>query len=429
MAVLISDGAADRVITRSEKEAHLRAFIDKLGYAPKRILLLPPDITRFYSEAGSITAYLHAYLKPKAEVVHVMPALGTHTPMTEPQIRSMFGPDIPLADFLVHDWRNGVKKVGTLPAEFIRELSGGQLDYAVDVEIDRAVTDGGYDLILSIGQIVPHEVVGMANYTKNVCIGVGGKDIINRSHFLGAVVDMEKLMGRTDTPVRQLLNHAFETFLGHLPIQFIMTVIGGHHGELALRGLYIGREEAYRRACELSRQVNLNLLDEPLKKVVVYLEPGEFKSTWLGNKSVYRTRMAIADKGELIVLAPAVREFGEDKAIDGLIRKYGYYGTPATLKAVKENADLGGNLSAAAHLIHGSSEGRFAITYCTRPENLSQAEVEGVGFKWMSYDEAAARYDPEKLKNGFNTVGGEKVFYISNPALGLWARKELFQKG
>ncbi len=429
MAVLISDGAADRVITRAEKEAHLRAFIDGLGYAPKRILLLPPDITRFYSEAGSITAYLHAYLKGRGAVVHVMPALGTHTPMTEPQIRSMFGPDIPLADFLVHDWRNGVKKVGTLPATFIRELSGGQLDYAVDVEIDKAVTDGGYDLILSIGQIVPHEVVGMANYTKNVCIGVGGKDIINRSHFLGAVVDMEKLMGRTDTPVRRLLNHAFETFLGHLPIQFIMTVIGGNHDKLALRGLYIGREEAYRRACELSRQVNLNLLDEPLKKVVVYLEPGEFKSTWLGNKSVYRTRMAIADDGELIVLAPAVREFGEDKAIDGLIRKYGYVGTPATLKAVKDNADLGGNLSAAAHLIHGSSEGRFTITYCTRPENLTQAEVEGVGFKWMSYDEAAARYDPEKLKNGFNVIDGEKVFYISNPALGLWARKELFQKG
>ncbi|MBE0530862.1 MAG: DUF2088 domain-containing protein [Rhodospirillales bacterium] len=429
MAVLISDGAPDRVITRAEKEAHLRAFIDKLGYAPKRVLLLPPDITRFYSEAGSITAYLHAYLTALGATVHVMPALGTHTPMTEPQIRSMFGPDIPLADFLVHDWRNGVKKVGTLPATFIRELSAGQLDYAVDVEIDTAVTDGGYDLILSIGQIVPHEVVGMANYTKNVCIGVGGKDIINRSHFLGAVVDMEKLMGRTDTPVRQLLNHAFETFLGQLPIQFIMTVIGRNDDKLALRGLYIGREEAYRQACELSRQVNLNLLDEPLKKVVVYLEPGEFKSTWLGNKAVYRTRMAIADDGDLIVLAPAVKEFGEDKAIDGLIRKYGYVGTPATLKAVKENADLGGNLSAAAHLIHGSSEGRFTITYCTRPENLTKAEVEGVGFKWMAYDEAAARYDPEKMKNGVNTIDGETVFYIGNPALGLWARKELFRKG
>lgn len=428
MTVLISDGAPDRVISRAEKEAHLRTFIDKLGYVPQRILLLPPDITRFYSEAGSITAYLHTYLKPRAEAVHVMPALGTHTPMTEKQIRSMFGPDIPLDDFLVHDWRNGVKKVGVVAGEFIRELSGGQLDYAIDVEIDKAVTDGGYDLILSIGQIVPHEVVGMANYTKNVCIGVGGKDIINRSHFLGAVVDMEKLMGRTDTPVRRLLNHAFETFLGHLPIHFIMTVIGRAEEGLALRGLYAGGEEAYRQAAELSRKVNLNLLDAPLKKVVVYLEPDEFKSTWLGNKAVYRTRMAIADDGDLIVLAPAVREFGEDRGIDALIRKYGYYGTPATLDAVKENADLGGNLSAAAHLIHGSSEGRFRITYCTRPENLTKAEVEGVGFQWASYDEITARYDPATLKNGFNTVDGETVFYIGNPALGLWALKDLFQE-
>ncbi|MDX9861882.1 MAG: lactate racemase domain-containing protein [Rhodospirillales bacterium] len=425
---MISDGAPDRVISRAEMEAHLRAFIDKLGYAPQRILLLPPDITRFYSEAGSITAYLHAYLKPRAEAVHVMPALGTHTPMTEKQIRSMFGPDIPLDDFLIHDWRTGVKKVGVIPGEFIRELSSGRLDYAVEVEIDKAVTDGGYDLILSIGQIVPHEVVGMANYTKNVCIGVGGKDIINRSHFLGAVVDMEKLMGRTDTPVRRLLNHAFETFLGHLPIHFIMTVIGRAEEGLALRGLYAGGEEAYRQAAELSRKVNLDLLDAPLKKVVVYLEPEEFKSTWLGNKAVYRTRMAIADDGELIVLAPAVREFGEDKGIDELIRKYGYYGTLATLDAVKRNADLGGNLSAAAHLIHGSSEGRFRITYCTRPENLPKSDIEGVGFQWASYDDITARYDPANLKNGFNTIDGETVFYISNPALGLWALKDLFQK-
>jgi len=428
VTVMISDGAPDRVISRAEMEAHLRAFIDKLGYAPRRILLLPPDITRFYSEAGSITAYLHAYLKPRAEAVHVMPALGTHTPMTEKQIRSMFGPDIPLDDFLIHDWRTGVKKVGVIPGDFIRELSSGRLDYAVEVEIDKAVTDGGYDLILSIGQIVPHEVVGMANYTKNVCIGVGGKDIINRSHFLGAVVDMEKLMGRTDTPVRRLLNHAFETFLGHLPIHFIMTVIGRAEDGLALRGLYAGGEEAYRQAAELSRKVNLDLLDTPLKKVVVYLEPEEFKSTWLGNKAVYRTRMAIADDGELIVLAPAVREFGEDKGIDELIRKYGYYGTPATLDAVKRNADLGGNLSAAAHLIHGSSEGRFRITYCTRPENLPKSDIEGVGFQWASYDDITARYDPAKLKNGFNTIDGEIVFYISNPALGLWALKDLFQK-
>ena len=357
-----------------------------------------------------------------------MPALGTHTPMTPEQLRAMFGNDIPLENFLVHDWRDGVKTLGRIPGSLLSELSEGKLDFGVDFEIDKAVTDGNYDLILSIGQIVPHEVVGMANYTKNVCIGVGGNDFINRSHYLGAVCNMEKLMGRTDTPVRTLLNQAFDTFLGELPIQFIMTVIGRDEQGLVMRGLYMGREDAYQAASELSRQVNLDKLDKPLKKVVVYLEPGEFKSTWLGNKAVYRTRMAIADDGDLIILAPAVREFGEDKGIDGLIRKYGYRGTPATLDAVRDNADLAGNLSAAAHLIHGSSEGRFRITYCTRPENLSQREVEGVAFQWADYDEMTARFDPEKLRDGLNVVDGEEIFYISNPALGLWALREAFEE-
>jgi len=426
VAAVISDGAPDRAITEAEKEAHLRAFIDGLGYSPRRVLLLPPDITRLYSGAGAITAFLHKYLKPHAEAVHVMPALGTHTPMTPNQARTLFGPDLPFADVLVHDWRNGVKRVGSIPAKFVREVSAGRLEFDIDVEIDRALTDGGYDLILSIGQIVPHEVAGMANYTKHVCIGVGGRDMINKSHFLGAVCDMEKLMGRTDTPVRRLLNYGFDNFLSRLPIHFIMTVIGPGESGLVMRGLYVGREEAYRQAADLSRKVNLDLLDRPLRKVVVYLDPGEFKSTWLGNKAVYRTRMAIADGGDLIILAPAVREFGEDKGIDALIRKYGYFGTPATLKAVDENADLAGNLSAAAHLIHGASEGRFRITYCTRPENLTRAEVEGVGFQWADFGATAAKYDPSKLRNGFNAIDGEEVFYIGNPALGLWALKESF---
>jgi hypothetical protein len=136
--------------------------------------------------------------------------------------------------------------------------------------------------------------------------------------------------------------------------------------------------------------------------------------------------MALADGGELIVLAPGVKEFGEDPAIDKLIRKYGYVGTPAVLKAVEENADLAGNLSAAAHLIHGSSEGRFSITYC--PGHLTREEVEGVNFRYASLAEMTARYDPAKLKDGYNTVAGEEIFYIPNPALGLWAYRGRFEQ-
>jgi len=209
----------------------------------------------------------------------------------------------------------------------------------------------------------------------------------------------------------------------------LLTVIGKDaSGQLQVRGLYIGDDhECFIQAAALSLQVNFAMVEQPLKKVVVYLDPSEFKSTWLGNKSIYRTRMAIADGGELIVLAPGLKEFGEDKQIDALIRKYGYLTTPEVLQFTRDNDDLKNNLSAAAHLIHGSPEKRFSVTYC--PGNLSREEIEGVHFGYAPLTDMLRRYDPNKLRDGMNVMSdGEEVFYISNPALGLWASKERFFK-
>jgi nickel-dependent lactate racemase len=302
----------------------------------------------------------------------------------------------------------------------------------MQIAVNKILFDGQYDLILSIGQVVPHEVIGMANYTKNVCVGVGGSDMINKSHFLGAVYGMEQMMGRGKTPVREVIDYACQTFLADLPLFFIMTVMGKAEKTLAMRGLYCGDnkdDEAFRLAVQLSQQVNLDLLDKPLDKVVVYLDPTEFKSTWLGDKSIYRTRMAISDGGELIVLAPGLKEFGEDRENDRLIRKYGYRGTPATLQAVEDNLDLQESLGAAAHLIHGSSEGRFKITFCPG-SHMTQEEIESVGYDYVAYDEMIKTYNPETLKDGWNTMpDGERIFYVSNPAIGLWALKTHFAKG
>jgi nickel-dependent lactate racemase len=347
--------------------------------------------------------------------------------MPEHELRAMFGPDIPLECFKVHNWRDDVVSTGEVSGELIKEWSGGKVDYSVNAQVNK-ILFAGYDLILSIGQVVPHEVVGMANYTKNIMVGVGGADMINKSHFLGAVYNMEKIMGREDTPVRKLFNYGVDKYLSGLPIVYMLTVMARNSGsgKMEMRGFFSGDDnECFSRACELARKVNLEFLDDPLKKVIVYLDPEEFKSTWLGNKAVYRTRMAIADDGELIVLAPGLREFGEDREIDRLIRKYGYRGTEATLKSVKENDDIKNNLGAAAHLIHGSSEGRFNITYCPG-KGVSREEIEGVNFKYGDIGEMTARYDVDKLRDGFNTVDGEEIFYISNPALGLWALKENF---
>jgi nickel-dependent lactate racemase len=414
--LFFSQGSEETSISPIELKEFVFTALAKLG-PRKNVLAIPPDLTRMHSRAGEITRYVHEFYGNK--LAAILPALGTHAPMSSKDISSMFG-DIPSNLFQVHDWRNDLTTLGEVPGTFIEKVSEGKLKYSWPAQVNKLLTNGNFDLILSIGQVVPHEVVGMANYNKNIFIGTGGQEGINKSHFLGAVYGMERMMGKTDTPVRKVLNYAGEKFAKHLPLVYVQTVIGKDSaGCLQLRGLYIGDDsECFNLAAGLSLKVNFQVLDKPLKKVVCYLDPSEFKSTWLGNKSIYRTRMAIADGGELIVLAPGLKEFGEDKEIDRLIRKYGYTGTTRVLGSVDKNEELKNNLSAAAHLIHGSSEGRFRITYC--PGHLTKTKIESVNFQFGQLSEMTKKYSPEKLKDGFNLVDGEEIFYISNPALGLW---------
>ncbi len=419
-----SKGSKNTVLESNEIQEAISQSLDKINNI-KKVLAIPPDFTRYHSRAGEITEFVYHYFKEK--LTDILPALGTHFPMTETEIKRMFG-SIPTNLFREHRWKEDLVTLGIVPAEFVNKVSEEKVNYAWPAQVNKLLVEGRFDLILSIGQVVPHEVVGMANYNKNIFVGTGGQEGINKSHFLGAAYGMEKMMGRADTPVRKVLNYASDNFARDLPILYIQTVIGkDENGNLVMRGLFIGDDyECFKLASELSLEVNFEMLDKPLKKVVVYLDPSEFKSTWLGNKSIYRTRMAIEDNGELVVLAPGLKEFGEDKDIDKLIRKYGYLTTPEILKLVDENKDLQTNLSAAAHLIHGSSEGRFNITYC--PGNISKREIESVNFNYADLEEMTKKYNPDKLKDGFNTMpDGEEIFYISNPALGLWAWKEKFK--
>ncbi len=421
--LLFSRGSETDILNEDVLREAIFSTLEKLGKKNK-VLAIPPDFTRYHSQAGILTTFIYQYYKES--LTDILPALGTHTAMSEKQIAEMFK-GVPQNLFRVHDWKNDLSTLGEVPAEFINKVSEGKLNYSWPAQVNKLLVEGKHDLILSVGQVVPHEVVGMANYNKNIFVGTGGKEGINKSHFLGAVYGMERMMGRADTPVRKVLNYASDNFANHLPIIYLLTVVGkDDSGKLVVRGLFIGDDnDTFEKAAALSLKVNFELLDEPLKKVVVYLDPSEFKSTWLGNKSIYRTRMAIADGGELIVLAPGLKEFGEDKTIDGLIRKYGYVTTPEVLKFVEENDDLKNNLSAAAHLIHGSSENRFRITYC--PGNLTRNEIESVNFGYADLNEMLIKYNPKFLKDGFNTLpDGEEIFFISNPALGLWAFKEKF---
>ncbi|MYA72379.1 DUF2088 domain-containing protein [Candidatus Poribacteria bacterium] len=429
MATYTARGGKDTVITSDEKRALLHEALLKLGGIPKKILVIPPDITRLHSNAGELTQILYElWDTANGTTFDILPAIGTHAPMTKAQIAEMYG-DLSKATYHVHNWRTGLYHFGEVPSELVQEVSGGKLDYSIPVAVNRRIVGAGlpspYELIISVGQVIPHEVIGIANGFKNILVGAGGVEMINKSHFLGAVDGMERLMGRTDTSVRRVLNYAHANYLKQLGILYVMSVMDADaSGERVMRGLYVGDDaQTFETAAELSRAVNMTFLDAPLSKVVVYLDPREFKSTWLGNKAIYRTRMAMADDGELIIIAPGLREFGEDAEIDRLIRKYGYRGTPATLNAVSENPELQENLSAAAHLIHGSTEGRFKVVYAT--EHLTQTEIESVGYQWAPLNEVIAEYNPETLTDGFNDRG---FFYISEPGQGLWALRSQFSE-
>jgi nickel-dependent lactate racemase len=422
MSLYCAQGGPDRELTSSELRDFLSAALEKLGRR-KKVLAVPPDQTRTASRAGELTRYAWEYYGEGLR--GVLPALGTHKAMSAEQIAGMFG-NVPPGLFHAHRWRDDVETIGVVPREFIYEQSEGKLDYEWPAQVNRLISRGEFDLILSIGQVVPHEVIGMANYNKNILVGTGGPDSINRSHYLGAVYGMERIMGRADNPVRRVLNYAASHFLMDLPIVYVLTVVSRNtSGAIVVRGLFIGDDaECFLAAAELSFRVNFTLMPQPMRKAIVYLDPQEFHSTWLGNKAIYRTRMAMADGGELIILAPGVRGFGEDVRIDKLIRKYGYHGTEATVRMVRENADLAADLSAAAHLIHGSCEGRFRVTWC--PGHLTGEEVQGAGFEYAELSQMMQLYDPAKLAQGWNRVAGEEIYFIENPGLGLWASRDRF---
>ncbi len=422
---LLLEAKEGEALTDEEIIESLRQSIEKRNL--NKVLIIPPDFTRFHSNAGFITNRYYHMLKDQGCTVDVLIAQGTHGPMSKEQFQEMYG-DIPFEVMSEHRWREDTIEIGTVPGEYLEEISEGTWDEEVIVEVNKRVMDPSYDLILSVGQVVPHEVIGMANHSKNIFVGVGGSKIINDSHMIGAVFGLERIMGKDHSPVRKILDYGLEHFLSNVPIVFVLTVTKASQNKILTHGIYIGDERAVlENAIAAAQKHNIDFVEKGFKKCVVYLDPKEFHSTWLGNKAIYRTRMAIEDDGELVVLAPGVKSFGEDSDNDKIIRKYGYCGRKKILELFKENQDLRDNMGAAAHLIHGSSDERFHITYAVK--NISKEEIERVGFQSADYDETAKRYNVNEMKYGWNIMpDGEEIFYIPNPALGLWIDKNRFHE-
>ena len=417
MTIYYASGSPTTSLTAADFREALSETFTKIGPRNK-VLLLPPDHTRIFSRAGEITALCHQMLGDR--VTDIMPALGTHTPMRDDQLQHMF-PDVPLDLFRPHHWREDVVTLGTVPASYVKDVTGGLYDRPWQAQVNKMLRDGGHDLIFSIGQVVPHEVIGMANYNKNVFVGTGGAEGINESHYLSAVYGIEDTLGRADTPLRKILNHAQDEFCQDMPLLYALTVVQQMpDGTLHTRGLYIGDDhDTFFQAAELAKQVNITHLDRAPKHVVAYLDPSEFKSTWLGNKAIYRTRLAIENGGRLTVLGPAVEEFGEDKQIDTLIRKYGYRTKAEIIQLFADNEDLRANPSAAAHLVHGSHENRFEVVYGAG--KLTAQEIASVNYTPGDIDALMQRYDVTSLTDGWHTDSdGSEFYFIQNPALGLW---------
>jgi nickel-dependent lactate racemase len=408
----------DRPLEKEQIRNALIAAIESAGNG-KPLFIIPPDISRLHSGAGLISQIIWEEYKDKVEAV--LPATGTHKAMTGEEIRLMYG-SMPPGLFREHDCRRDIVTLGKIPGSYISEASVGMLNYDWPVQVNRLIARNTKSLIISVGQVVPHEVTGMANYNKNIFIGCGGYESLNKSHFLSAVCGIENIMGKAQNPVRGIINRGESLFASHLNILYVLTVVDtapdGSHG---IKGLFTGTDiECFNRASRLSLKLNLKSPDRAPSKVLVYLDPAIYRSTWLGNKAIYRTRMAIADEGELVIMAPGVRSFGEDEIIDSLIRKYGYRPSKEILKLVEENADLQENLGAAAHLIHGSPENRFRVTYCTG--GLDEKTIRNVGFNYADLEKTEQRFRIGNLQEGYNiSTEGEEFYYIPNPGMGLWS--------
>ncbi len=413
------------------------------------ILVIPPDISRLHSAAGELTARLYASWSPYA-TIKIMPALGTHRRMTPDELRSMFGPQIPLRDYLYHDWRWGVVRAHTLGArELVRLLgtdrneedgeSGESGDSSVrlrgttrtgqlHVYINHHIMSRRYTRIVSIGQVAPHEVVGMSNHVKNLVIGCGGKQVIDFSHYYSAKIGMANLIGTPNTPIRTLLNAIYDASLAHLPVHFAMTVMTEElDGIFRPYALCIGDDtECFDAAAAASTEANI--IPEPrcYDLVVAYLPRRQYRSLWLANKAIYRLSDIVATGGELLIIAPGVDRVAEDDAFgDLIVRHGGYMGSAAVERELNQSGrrrrgrhSLSANLAVAAHLIHGSPEERYKVTYAT--DSLSPELLQRLGYQHRTLASINAYRPFRRPVGGCTNALGRDYYYVYNPGFRLW---------
>lgn len=323
----------------------------------ERVLAIIPDKTRD-DNTDLLFPIANQFLAQKGVACFdALVAQGTHPPMTDAQKLAKIGvPDF-AGRIFDHEWNNAdeIVTLGELTAETVTSLTGGLVDRAVPVTINRLLAADVYDTVLVVGATVPHEVAGFAGGAKYFFPGVAGPELTHTTHWLGALAGIENTIGQVETPTRKLIEAATDLVPARI-ISLNTVVSRGSDGELVTYALFAGEiRDAFRRAAAVSREVHIRYTGRKYKRVIALLDP-HYDELWVGGKASYKLGAVVEDGGELIIFAPHLNKLSETHG--ALIEKYGY----APLESVRDmlgvSPELRENLCIAAHLAHVAYAGR-----------------------------------------------------------------------
>jgi nickel-dependent lactate racemase len=304
--MLIGHGAPGASLSDADVRQIVSDAADALAPAGKRILMIIPDGTRTMPMPQMFSLFAE-YIGARAARLDYLIALGTHQPMTDAQLTQLLGRPVDggmCGDSRVHNhlWGDPATfaTIGTIPAEEIEAISGGLFSQEVVVRLNKLIYD--YDQIIICGPVFPHEVVGFSGGNKYFFPGIAGPEIINFTHWLGAVITCPAIIGAGYTPVRAVIDRA----AGFITVPTACFSLVVTHG--GLHGLYFGSaQETWQAASALSSQIHIQWLDRPVRRVLSVM-PALYDDIWTGAKGLYKTEPAVADGGEVIIYAPHIDE-------------------------------------------------------------------------------------------------------------------------
>jgi len=354
--MMIGKGYADRTLSEDELRGFIAASARDLGVDRKRVLVVVPDGTRTMPMA-LMFELLQEEIARRAAACDYLVALGTHPRMTDEQLRCHFGRAVENgtcdgAKIFNHRWdvADTFAEIGTIPADEVADVSGKLLSEAISVRINRLIF--AYDQVLICGPVFPHEVVGFSGGNKYLFPGISGKEMIDQTHWLGALLGSYHIIGTENTPVRELIDRAAAKI--KVPVA-CMALVVGHEG---VSGFYFGgAREAWKSAAALSAQTHIEWVERPFRRVLAIM-PEMYTDIWTAAKGMYKAEPAMMDEGEVVIYAPHITEFSYTHGPQ--IESVGYHCRDYFLKQWKHFTDVPRGV--LAHSTHLRGQGAFDVT-------------------------------------------------------------------